>query len=323
MAVTSLPISLSSSFYSDSKPANPPTQLEKTPDYISLNRLLTRLSHHILSEESSSPATSVRTNPRTLRQSPYHRTRTLNNIEYGRTILLRLESAAQGIKIQSQKKTVLKDLADKRRTLKKLRNKVEQFAQEGEPYADTYDDSEVEDYFPHLKKEPLATINVTKLDSSEQPKNERQPSTASLLSPNTNSSPRHQLLRRRAAKDMSTSVATTSGFSSLPTTESKLAHDSLTQEQLSTSMADLATQLKHRQLALQQGIEADKSLLSRAAEGLDRNLGGMDAAGRRMGVLRKMSEGKGWLGRMMLYAWIVGLWVVAVLLVFIGPKLRF
>jgi hypothetical protein len=49
----------------------------------------------------------------------------------------------------------------------------------------------------------------------------------------------------------------------------------------------------------------------------------MEAAGKRMGMLRRMTEGKGWFGRMMLYAWIAGLWVVAILLVFVGPKFRF
>ena len=42
-----------------------------------------------------------------------------------------------------------------------------------------------------------------------------------------------------------------------------------------------------------------------------------------MGLLTRMSEGEGWLGRMMLYAWIGGLWIVAIALVFVGPKFRF
>jgi hypothetical protein len=49
----------------------------------------------------------------------------------------------------------------------------------------------------------------------------------------------------------------------------------------------------------------------------------MEAASKRIGMLRRMSEGKGWWGRIMLYAWIFGLWIVAILLVFVGPKLRF
>lgn len=49
----------------------------------------------------------------------------------------------------------------------------------------------------------------------------------------------------------------------------------------------------------------------------------MEAAEKRMGLLRRMTEGKGWWGRMMLYAWIVAGWVLAILIVFAGPKLRF
>jgi len=58
-------------------------------------------------------------------------------------------------------------------------------------------------------------------------------------------------------------------------------------------------------------------------EGLDRNELGLEAASRKMGHLRALSEGKGWWGRMQLYAYIAGLWVFLILLVFAGPKLRF
>jgi len=36
-----------------------------------------------------------------------------------------------------------------------------------------------------------------------------------------------------------------------------------------------------------------------------------------------MTEGKGWWGRMILYAWVYGLMLSLVLLVFVMPKLRF
>lgn len=70
-------------------------------------------------------------------------------------------------------------------------------------------------------------------------------------------------------------------------------------------------------------LEAEKPLLSQTGESLNKNTDGMAAAEKRMGMLRRMSEGKGWLGRMMLYAWIAGLWFIAILLVFVGPKMRF
>ena len=85
----------------------------------------------------------------------------------------------------------------------------------------------------------------------------------------------------------------------------------------------MASQLKASTQAFHTTLESEKSTLARAAEGLDRTTSSMQAAERRMGMLRRMTEGKGWWGRMMLYAWIFGLWVVAVGIVVLGPKLRF
>lgn len=56
---------------------------------------------------------------------------------------------------------------------------------------------------------------------------------------------------------------------------------------------------------------------------MDRNVTGLEAASKRMGYLRQMSEGKGWWGRMMLYAWIFGLMFAAFFIVAFMPKLRF
>jgi hypothetical protein len=42
-----------------------------------------------------------------------------------------------------------------------------------------------------------------------------------------------------------------------------------------------------------------------------------------MGMLQRMTEGEGWWGRMKLYAFVYGLMVVLVLVVFVLPKLRF
>jgi len=70
-------------------------------------------------------------------------------------------------------------------------------------------------------------------------------------------------------------------------------------------------------------LEADKEALGRAGEGMDRTERGMDATRGGMGALRRMTEGKGWWGRMILYAWVYGLMLSLVLLVFVMPKLRF
>jgi hypothetical protein len=107
------------------------------------------------------------------------------------------------------------------------------------------------------------------------------------------------------------------------TTESKLTGDRHEQDSLTDSLLSLASQLKASSHAFQSSLEVEKSILNRAVEGLDRNVTGLDVAGRRMNMLRRMTEGRGWWGRILMYAWIFGLWLVAIGIVFLGPKLRF
>ncbi|KAE8380528.1 hypothetical protein BDV26DRAFT_290279 [Aspergillus bertholletiae] len=119
------------------------------------------------------------------------------------------------------------------------------------------------------------------------------------------------------------SQPSSSSTAKIQSTEETLDTHRREQEDITNSLLSLATQLKSSSQAFQSSLESEKSVLTRAVEGLDRTTGNMEAAERRMGMLRRMTEGKGWWGRMMLYAWIFGLWVVAVLIVFVGPKLRF
>ncbi|KAI4143122.1 MAG: hypothetical protein LQ340_007111, partial [Diploschistes diacapsis] len=92
---------------------------------------------------------------------------------------------------------------------------------------------------------------------------------------------------------------------------------------LTTSLVSLASALKASAQRFGADLSLDTETLSRAESSLGRNKEGMDSASARMGTLRKMSEGRWWWGRMVLYAGIAGLWCVAFLLVFGGPKLRF
>ncbi len=85
----------------------------------------------------------------------------------------------------------------------------------------------------------------------------------------------------------------------------------------------MAQALKASSQSFASSLESEKEVLNRASEGLDKNTSGMEAAEKRMGTLRRMSEGRGWLGRLLMYAWIAGLWVVALIIVVILPKLRF
>lgn len=118
-------------------------------------------------------------------------------------------------------------------------------------------------------------------------------------------------------------ITTQSQQSRTKPSDQALSSSRLEQESLTDSLVTLATQLKSSSTAFHTSLENEKSVLDRAVDGLDATTASMDAAEKRMGMLRRMTEGKGWWGRMLLYMWILGLWVVAILIVFLGPKLRF
>jgi len=95
------------------------------------------------------------------------------------------------------------------------------------------------------------------------------------------------------------------------------------QEALTEDMLRLARALKARTLETGQQLEEDGRVLGRVGQGLDTTDAGMAAAGKRMSSLARMAEGKGWWGRMMLFAMVWGMMVLLVLLFVLLPKLRF
>ena len=114
----------------------------------------------------------------------------------------------------------------------------------------------------------------------------------------------------------STTTATTKNTSLLESADTLHAD-------LTSSLVGLATQLKLSAQAFSDDLADDAQQVSNTEEALSKNKSGLDAATQRMGLLRRMSEGRWWWGRMVLYAGIGVLWVVLVLVVFVGPKLRF
>ena len=85
----------------------------------------------------------------------------------------------------------------------------------------------------------------------------------------------------------------------------------------------MAQQLKASSQSFATSLEDEKDVVDGATKGLDKSELGMEAAQKRMGYLRSMTEGRGWWGRMLMYAWIAGLMVLALVIVFVLPKLRF
>ncbi|UNI21395.1 hypothetical protein JDV02_007389 [Purpureocillium takamizusanense] len=118
-------------------------------------------------------------------------------------------------------------------------------------------------------------------------------------------------------------AAATTPQTSTATAEAILDHQRVEQDVLSDSILKMAGALKASSQRFSTTLEADKEALGRAGEGMDRTERGMDATRGGMGALRRMTEGKGWWGRMILYAWVYGLMLALVLLVFVMPKLRF
>jgi hypothetical protein len=106
------------------------------------------------------------------------------------------------------------------------------------------------------------------------------------------------------------------------TTEAILDRQRAEQDEISESILRMASDLKASSRAFATSLDQDRDVLGGTADGLDRNERGLDAAAQRMGVLRRMTEGKGWWGRMMLYAWVYGLMVLLCVVVFVLPKLR-
>lgn len=332
------------------------------PNYISLSRLLSRYQNIILLQPASDTLSPIQQQTQLDLRSPlpYHRSKWLHNIEYCRTLLLQLEHTAQSIRIQSQKRAAVHDLAEKRVVIRKLRRRIEDIGREVDATATnqwsgsgSLQDGEGETLEHILGRAPIGSeqqipgskaSKVPEPDSNGNLQEGKAVRFVEAIGPDSTSrsavteppplspaSERDYLFssgsRRRKGQHSSPSSATsatTSGFTSLPTTEESLDAANRNHDSLTSSLVTLASQLKSQSLAFQTHLAStDAGFLDRALTGLDRNITQMAGASQRLAFVRRMSEGQGWWGRLKLYAMIFGLWVAAILLVFVGPKLRF
>jgi Membrane fusion protein Use1 len=157
---------------------------------------------------------------------------------------------------------------------------------------------------PQISQPPPPQSTITPTTTTTTELRARNPTTSAL---------RAELL---------TPAATSTGISTA-TTEALLTHNRTEQESLTSSLLNMASALKASSQAFSSSLESEKTVLDSATSGLDKNELGLEAAQRRMGLLRRMSEGKGWWGRMVMYAWIALLMVIALVIVFVLPKFRF
>lgn len=332
------------------KEAKPLTTLQNDSNFLALSRMLVRYQNLILLTPTPDEKTDAQLAPWQKRTQdelwsplPFHRMKWLHTIEGARTILLKLEQAAQGIKVQRTKREVVKDLAEKRLIIKRLRARVEEIGREVESSSrnvrpetvDENDDSE--NMYDVLQQIRSAKRQRQESDRHDEhiPQDDADQSVArsGLSQPQVDpqaertalfeSSPR---MRRRLSKDLDNNDSPkgkSSGFSNLPETEKNLLAASKEHEDITTSLLNMAAQLKQQARQFQFTLDQDKSVLDRALEGLDQNVSAMGLASKGMKTLQRMSEEQGFFGRLKLQLFIAGMWAVAILLVFAGPKLRF
>ena len=91
-------------------------------------------------------------------------------------------------------------------------------------------------------------------------------------------------------------------------------HHRQEQDKLTASMVSMARALKESSQRFSSALREDQDVLAAAGRGLERSERGLDGVAGRMGSLRRLTEGQGWWGRVLLYAWIAGLALAAVLL---------
>ncbi|KEF57373.1 uncharacterized protein A1O9_05290 [Exophiala aquamarina CBS 119918] len=326
-------------------------------NYLNLHRTLLRLQHLILL--TPAPILTSKQDAGTLRERaqltplqsqiqaelwsplPYSREKWLQDVEGARTLLLQLERQAQSIRVQRAKYEAIKDLAEKRAIVKRLRNRIEEIGREVElmgsdDYKPPYRDDNAETLFDALREHSQATGNEDKDHGISKDGVLFEGKLLKVLeeddgAPDVRTGQREELfssseVRRRGGnqdKSSNSSDARTTGFSNLQSTERSLLDSSRVHEDITASLVSMAAQLKQQSRAMHFSLEQDKGLVGKALEGLDISLTGMESASKNMAFLKRMSEEEGWLGRMKLYAMIFAMWIAAFLLVFVCPKLRF
>lgn len=297
-----------------------------TTSQTTLTRLLSKLDHSLLDPTTADPQ---------LRHSQYERNRVSANIEYARTLLLTLEKQSATVRVpQSQRQLAQADLQRKRELVKRLQARLQELNQVDDVDEEEEEESE-DDNGEESEGETGAQVYAPARVDTELGLDTGDPQGSRV------DGPQAQELRSRrslAASDNLSAASSTAreqlfdgrtkqpeppASSDLGRTEALMSHNRTEQETLTTGLIGLARALKESSLQFSSSLEAEKDVLKRAGGGLDKSAQGMEAAERKMGLLRRMSEGQGWWGRIKLYAFIFGLWVACFLLVFIGPKIRF
>ena len=270
-------------------------------------------------------------------------------------MLLRLEHESAAIKLQSRKQNVQADILEKRDVIKRLNERLRELDQvcydgssafrwysaknlnqQLDDGADLDEDEDGEDLLgeddedaqeqnlePSLGRKVDQLGPATPLHRRKASSLEGQPEASisgSFADTTSNLRARHG---SSAAEHDTATTTSSQQHPDLSTTEKLFSHNRSEQEDLTSSLLNMAQALKESSKAFSSTLDSEKSILDRTGEGLEKNTSGMQAAEQRMGTLRRMTEGRGWWGRMLMYAWIAGLMIIALVIVGFLPKLRF
>ena len=118
------------------------TASPRTITETNLSRVLSRLSTTILSPSTISTASSSSTTYDELLHSHFARARFAGNLEYARTLLLRLEHDSSAIKIQSRKQAAQGGLVKQRALIKRIGDALKDVEKAGDEKWDYADDEE-------------------------------------------------------------------------------------------------------------------------------------------------------------------------------------
>jgi hypothetical protein len=295
---------------------------------VTLNRLLNRLDHTLLSADAD---------PK-LRYSQYERNRVGINVEKARTLLLSLEKQSASVRSQlSQKQQIQADLQQKRELVKQLNAKLEELNRLGEEEedfdSDSDDEGDEQEESNGSTQQPSYAPARLDADNGLEANVEPREMLRSAVSDAQQQANQQEMRSRKPLSAADRSAASTTAreelfagrkqHPDLETTEALMSHNRSEQDALTNGLLGLAKALKESTMNFGASLEAEKDVMKRAESSLEKSSLGMEAAGAKMGTLRRMSEGQGWWGRIKLYGCIFALWVFLFLVVFLGPKLRF
>lgn len=284
------------------------------------------------------------------------------NVDYARTLLTRMDQDAFSIKVLTRKQATQDDLKRKRELLDHITDRLKDLEEMGTHPDDDDSGSEGDDILNDIIMSPSESMDSQSMDVPKQGTEEsgRGENESAARSPAPTEGVVETLedfisekpdvvtpqnLRPRGVQSISpdpekrfqdldtaqtTGAATSLLFgnrskevSDVSTSEAILDHQRKEQEVVTEDLLRMASQLKLSSQRFGEALQEDTEVLTRAGEGLSKNELSLEAAAKRMSAITRMTEGKGWWGRIMLYAWIYGMMLVLVLLVFVLPKLRF